>query len=436
MSATRHALNGSWLLTIKNERQLTIPFDVINLICNVLQGRDLIAFAAACKTLRVCVHMHLRHTTSFNSKVHRYFPSSAHGKIRQAMDDYHMVISGSVALSFFTRTHPLPDNIDIYLPCNNVLQAIRWFRAHFKQKGVLSHKINRPSQSTVPRESTTYAVRTDIQPQYYDPSIASITTFVFKSLKVHVIACIKGPMETLGRFQCTIHFNIVTARAAYCFYPTATLNIKVGLINRRRNLADMNIIEKYKHRGYRMIYGLRRGSSRKDPRSLFNESRRFVGDTKCWTIPLDKDLTEPLEDPFQMNSWEIWFNRDEKWLGQVSYSLLTSPFLKSCYLLADDITLDTLKAAVVKSPTVLQYSQSANTSSPLSTSDSDSDSSNFTDSTSQTSDIYDIDDSIATMSVPLHTKPNNIYIDLDVLSAVKNAFPGSFTNTNICCIPP
>ncbi|KAF9037199.1 hypothetical protein BJ165DRAFT_1532585 [Panaeolus papilionaceus] len=205
-------------------------------------------------------------------------------------------------------------------------------------------------------------------------------------------------------------------------------------INRKRNLAESDTIGKYLSRGYRMIRGLQCQSTRKDSKTYFNESRRFVGDSKTWVIPLDKDLLEPLQDPLQINSWELWFNRDERWTSQMSYNLLSSPFLRTSYIAADDVALNLVKYALLEMPAVQDHSSDNDDLLESSSSSSDEYEDTSSDphgSQSNFSEISDIDQSIATMTAPLHTIPVNISVDLDILTAVKRAFPDCFPSRNV-----
>ncbi|KAF9057096.1 hypothetical protein BJ165DRAFT_1520500 [Panaeolus papilionaceus] len=436
MPGVHSSLQGNMVIALRNHKRIILPFDIVDLICDNLQGKDLINYAATCQSMRTAVRLHIRHKCSFSKYVHPFFPVNSRDSIRQAMIDYDMIISGSVALAFFTRQPPPSTNIDLLLPCSNLGQALKWFRHHFSQKGHLMESVPHTKRPNEDENGVVYAMRLDIQPNFHDFSIAKVITFVFNGLNVNLVACVVSPAETVARFQCTIMMVTITAYAAYCWYPLPTLNLKLGMINERRNMDSIDILQKYVLRGYRMIRGLRRPSERKRPSSLFNEYRRFVGDIKTWTIPLNVDNESYKKDPFQLNSWELWFNKDLGWKGEMSYSLISSPFLKSTIIVADDIAVDHIKTTLLALPVVEEYiddnpeSFFCDDSSACSSEKSSTSEQTNNDSTIS-STFSDIDESLASMYAPLKIIPVNTFVDNELVEAIMSQFTSHFPKTNV-----
>lgn len=195
--------------------------------------------------------------------------------------------------------------------------------------------------------------------------------------------------------------NIITAFAAYCLYPLATLNRMLGLINGKRQIAADNAIYKYRRRGYRLVSGLARSSLRRDSSAYFNETQRCVGDGYTWSIPLDKDLLAPMDDIMQINTWELWFNRERQWEGQTSYCIVSSPFLRNRYLAADDVMVQTIQQAVESSHVVQGYVADSDSDNDSIFTASRSISSSASSTFSDTDSVEDVTTSIGFMSTEL-----------------------------------
>jgi hypothetical protein len=146
--------------------------------------------------------------------------------------------------------------------------------------------------------------------------------------------------------------NVISAEAAYCLYPRATLDEQRSLVLEASKIGQ--VLRKYAERGFR-IQALMRPS---DARVFQLKETRWVGDASTWTLRLDtRGITLPSApsatserlpcDPVVLNSWRISLSNGL--IGQtpahVSYTrLLHSRVLRYAYTVADEKLFITLAA--------------------------------------------------------------------------------------------
>jgi len=128
--------------------------------------------------------------------------------------------------------------------------------------------------------------------------------------------------------------NIITHEKAYALYPKATLEEWRSLMYSTEGLKQDTAREKYRKRGWSMIERLT-AEELKDPASAFAPGHRYLGDSKCWTIPLPSppglDLPEGL---IEMNTWALKYDADL--IPIMSFRVLLTSCLNYSYLVVDE----------------------------------------------------------------------------------------------------
>jgi hypothetical protein len=123
--------------------------------------------------------------------------------------------------------------------------------------------------------------------------------------------------------------NIITHNAAYSFFPRGTFTERRSLSCVIADTATVPF-EKYESRGWSIDHNITREEF-DDPKSAFARGRRYVGDARCWTLPILPQIEIPSLRNIQSNSWLVEYDR--KFTGRLTYSVLKSPCLRSAYFI-------------------------------------------------------------------------------------------------------
>jgi hypothetical protein len=129
--------------------------------------------------------------------------------------------------------------------------------------------------------------------------------------------------------------NLITHEKAYSLYPQGTFKERRSLAVYRDGTHEESAKiarEKYVARGWSLVEALTQDEIA-DPASAFFSGGRYVGDSKCWTIPILPKL--PLRQGFiEINSWNLRYNSTNLH-AETTYTVLTAPTLRFNYLVKD-----------------------------------------------------------------------------------------------------
>ena len=112
--------------------------------------------------------------------------------------------------------------------------------------------------------------------------------------------------------------NFITFDSAYSLYPSATFQHRLNLVLKHDTPKDMKCITKYANRGWHPVFNNHEPQHRV-PDTFYVDVDRFVGDKKCWKVPLDiaglarrprsSATSEEINwDPVIPNSWLLRTN--------------------------------------------------------------------------------------------------------------------------------
>jgi hypothetical protein len=128
--------------------------------------------------------------------------------------------------------------------------------------------------------------------------------------------------------------NLISHEKAYSLYPRGTFKERRALAVYREGTneeAAKIARDKYVARGWTLVKALTQDEMA-DPTSAFSPGSRYVGDSKCWTIPILPKLDLP-EGYIEMNSWKLRYDEDNQ--AETSYTVLTASALRYNYLVKD-----------------------------------------------------------------------------------------------------
>lgn len=97
--------------------------------------------------------------------------------------------------------------------------------------------------------------------------------------------------------------NLITHERAYSLYPRATFEERRSLVISTEGSKQETARKKYTERGWIMV---KTGQDEdiRNARSDFTPCQRYIGDSRCWTIPILPMLDLP-KDSMATNTWEL-----------------------------------------------------------------------------------------------------------------------------------
>ncbi|KIM47322.1 hypothetical protein M413DRAFT_440763 [Hebeloma cylindrosporum] len=336
-----------------------------NLLDN-LSYADLFKYSRTCKDAQNTVSSYMRRKHKLETVLGKYFTDAQILYFRHLQATTGMVISGSTALQFFERILYPESDLDLYVE-HRYRRPIALWLASIGYRYVAARKTFRSEHHdagdgvsiTATQPTLEEALAVDV-PQLTEgpinygahrPTIffygsgggyldaTAILNFqkvdeIGQHRKIQIISSPRSPVEMILNFHSTCVMNFITHEKAYSLYPRATFEERRSLICLFSTAARARAWAKYTERGWTMLDGIT-GDDFHDLDSSLARGRRYVGDSKTWTIPiLPKIDTTCPEDLVEMNSWSLHYDQYLK--PHLEFSLLISPQLRFCYLVVDE----------------------------------------------------------------------------------------------------
>ena len=127
--------------------------------------------------------------------------------------------------------------------------------------------------------------------------------------------------------------NIISYEKAYCLYPRATLHEHTSLVcesSTSRTRHRPEALQKYESRGFRLLEYIEPDETGMDP--CFSVFHRYMGDSLCWTLPLNMEGVTPgftipttnitlSHDPCSVTSWVLAVRDPESSKPEIVFKL-------------------------------------------------------------------------------------------------------------------
>lgn len=139
--------------------------------------------------------------------------------------------------------------------------------------------------------------------------------------------------------------NIITHDTAYSLYPHGTFEQKRSLIISTEGSKQDAARTKYVARGWKMVKDLTLEEAM-NPKSAFAQGDRYVGDSKCWKIPILPRLDLP-ESFMETNTWKLTYRNNLE--SAMSFKILVIDSLRYSYLVVDKSLQEYLTPALLGS---------------------------------------------------------------------------------------
>jgi len=276
----------------------------------------------------------MRRTFNLHRLLGRFFTENEMSYFRSLQSQTGLLISGSTALQFFERVFYPESDLDLYVEKRYSRVVVVWLISI--------------GYTYEPRPGSDQSLQKALEPvsedfvhplteDYLNFGVVNVHNF-HKSdpdCKIQLVVSRRSPLEPILTFHSTCVMNVISHEKAYSLYPRGTFNERRSLVlprqdeNEERSRAAR---EKYIARGWNMVQALTRDEIL-DPTSAFFPGGRYVGDSKCWTIPILPKLQLP-EGYIGTNSWDLNHNT---WAdnADISFTYLVDPLLRHSYLVKE-----------------------------------------------------------------------------------------------------
>ncbi|KAF8900276.1 hypothetical protein CPB84DRAFT_1815433 [Gymnopilus junonius] len=347
----------SYLMDVQDEgTQSILPATTDDVLFSVLSPADLLRYSRTCRSTHAAVSAYIRRTFTIHDLLSRFFTPLEINTFRYYQSRTGMFISGSTALQFFNReTYPDSD-LDIYVEHRYSRTIAFWLlsigysfvpRPRFQdedlEEALRQNMAYDNVNFTVPAQASAFFESTSMG--YFGRGVANVYNFTKSdpSRKIQLITAFHSPLEVILNFHSTCVMNVITHDTAYSLYPIATFEQKRALVISTEGSKQDTARTKYSERGWDMVERLTYDEVN-DPRSAFAPGSRYVGDSKCWKIPISPSLD--LRESFvEINSWNLRYRSNLK--AVTSFKILLIDNLRYSYLVVNKSLQDYLTPALV-----------------------------------------------------------------------------------------
>ncbi|KAF9256186.1 hypothetical protein L218DRAFT_1081483, partial [Marasmius fiardii PR-910] len=326
-----------------------IPSTTHDFILRDLSVKDLLSYSLVNRAAHSTVQDFYLRAFRIENVLCRYFQPQQIRGFRRMQRSTACLISGSTALSFFTREVYDGSDLDLYVEskfCREVARYIQSVGYVFQacrtelkhQAGLIDEAIKEMLVKV--EESGDEGNFNDRTFEGYPMSgIADVFSFVRGERKIQIIASFSSPLDVILSFHSTAVMNVITHVKAISFYPRATFIDKISLRSWSGGSIDHNTaLEKYTQRGWKIVESVDAGSGL-DEKSAFSAILRNPGDRQCWTVYYDLGPeSNPLRGLFSYQNWQTWrlnFNNGRD--ARMEYNTLAWDNLERGYCVARDL---------------------------------------------------------------------------------------------------
>ncbi|KAL1750360.1 hypothetical protein FB107DRAFT_279706 [Schizophyllum commune] len=262
---------------------------------------DLINYSRVCKDTNRAVSAYARTAYQLHRCLLPFMDRTDADRLRLLMRSTGAIISGSVALQFFTRETMYPCDLDLYTDRFRAPDIFAFvlglgyvYLPREGQHPVLKHALTRADNEEVVRDTLIYDKE----------SLLDAFSFVrpcSPNTIIQVMVAAHSPIDAVLDFHSTIVMNFITHRAAYALYPSNTFGAKIGICFEDDTINGA--ASKYRARGWNVRCAFEdRALTELGPEIMCTE--RYVGDKYTWTVNLPDEEEDAL-DSVLFNSWSL-----------------------------------------------------------------------------------------------------------------------------------
>ncbi|KAK7682806.1 hypothetical protein QCA50_014190 [Cerrena zonata] len=298
---------------------------------------SILRLARTCKSAHAAVKYYMQRAFKIDRILSRFFTSPL--AFRQLQARTGSLISGSAALQFFDRSYYPESDLDIYVPFKHRIEVgLFLFKEGYQFEPGRGQDDGFHATLSVDR-------RADFD-EYDFRGVHAVLTFVKNwvdgtATKAQMIVAISTPMEAILGFHSTCVMNLISYEMAYSLYPKATFEKRTSLTSvgtGPHNETKAEAHYKYYLRGWDVQDEFSESEREKD---FYTHAFRWLGDKRCWSIPLDTSFitkrvplsegSKPMiRDPVVISNWVLtWKYRGG---ANMSANVFSDPNLACSYV--------------------------------------------------------------------------------------------------------
>ncbi|KDR77631.1 hypothetical protein GALMADRAFT_119757 [Galerina marginata CBS 339.88] len=334
-----------------------LPATTDDMIFSHLSPADLLKYSRTSRTAHKGVTAYMRRTFRIQRLLSQFLSPAQIHYFRYWQCRNGMFISGSTALQFFNRQVYEGSDLDLYVEHRYCRDIAYWLRnigySYVPRKTHQAKNLAEALEENMSYDNVTFAVPIQTTPFFHSTSmgyfgrgVANVYNFHKEDppRKVQLITSFHSPMEVILNFHSTCVMNVITHDMAYSLYPHATFEERRSLIISTEGSKQDHARAKYAKRGWSLIERPSLDETKR-PVSDFATGLRYVGDSRCWKIPILPEMDIP-SSFIESNSWQLTYN--ESLEGVMSFSILLTDNLRYSYLVVDKETQDYLSPALLQ----------------------------------------------------------------------------------------
>ncbi|KAF8961523.1 hypothetical protein BDZ97DRAFT_1733677 [Flammula alnicola] len=319
-----------------------LPATTDDIVFHRLSPSNLLRYAQTCKTAYGAVSSYIQRTFQVQQLLSRFFTPSEIHYFRYWQSRTGMFISGSTALQFFDRSFYPDSDLDIYVEHRHCEPIAYWLTslgyAFEPRRGHENDTLADALVQTLPSlygevHMVSSGFFESASVGYFGRGVANVYNFhkYNPDRKIQLITSYHSPLEVVLNFHSTCVMNIITHEKAYSLYPKATFEQRRSLIISTEGSNQETARKKYATRGWSMVEQLTHEEYRHSG-SAFAQGGRYVGDSKCWTLPILPKLDLP-EGYMETNTWELVHQANLE--PEMLFLILLTGNLRYSYLVVD-----------------------------------------------------------------------------------------------------
>ncbi|KAJ3757485.1 hypothetical protein EV360DRAFT_45914, partial [Lentinula raphanica] len=272
---------------------------IVASILTYLGHNDLDSLSQSCSSGYYAVVYYRKSAMKIEHVLLRFFKTRKEiGAFQQLQASTGTIISGSVALQFFTRIEYDNSDLDTYCTLTNSLKIGKWYEmvgykympAKNQQRKFEDDYARVVGSDGITRMNVEGNDGDDIQGarRYRSLYISEVWNFERDGLCIQLVATrIKAEAIVLG-FHSTCVMNFITHNAAYSLYPLTTFKKSATvLVNARGRLLQKykRAVEKYRHRGFMVKTSIPLKDTIEGEYGF--AVPRWIGDKRTWVYPVE-----------------------------------------------------------------------------------------------------------------------------------------------------
>ncbi|KAJ3931821.1 MAG: hypothetical protein NXY57DRAFT_895390 [Lentinula lateritia] len=282
------------------------PLGIPNAIFSYLDHNDIDNLGLTCRWLEHEKQQFRSKANKIDLVLNRFLTVGEIGGFQDIQVLTGMVVSGSVALQFFSREVYRTD-LDTYCVLGKCLDVAKYYQSiryeYRPSKDQLDHFEDDLSRIV------DWRWYTENRGPYLQDNVLQVWNFDRNGSKIQLIATARSPLEAILKFHSTCVMNVITHRRAYCLFARTTFKERCTVVIDRGDRYNATGVEKYRARGFEVVDvpDVDRILNRQS--DLTGVAARYMKDYRTWHVAVENFGSEGAAHDFmEGNSFEMGYS--------------------------------------------------------------------------------------------------------------------------------